>query len=688
MIAAIVLAMVCMMSGEHSMAATTDFYVSPSGVDSNPGTSEKPFATAARARDAVRKLVAAGLRAPVTVYLAGGTYYLSEGLALGAEDSGTAEHSITYRSVEGQTAVLVGGAPLTGWRKHKGEIYVADLPVAQPFHAVNAQAGKPVPTAQPVPLQLFENGKRLTLARIPKKGYFHTDSGDKASSLIYHARDFDPTGWNVKPGRVFLWPVNDWFSREEPIKSIDPAKHKITLTGKAITISGNNRFFVRNVLDLLTAPGECVIDHAAGVVYAWPADGPIDKQTMVLPTAKHVIEVRGREGAPVRNVHFADLDIGVANEHAMMFDGVEDCSVQRCRVENAGLCGISIHGYAQRVVVRGNEIRRHGQHGVNLSGLRAGQADVNHHHEIVNNHIHHCGRLIGHGYGVSISQSGHNRVLHNHIHDMPRYATTIKGTRYQVLKTQVAGVTFKNRHTFLHSRNNLIAYNHIHHVNQDSQDTGAMESWGPGRDNVYDHNLIHDVGVGGFSHDLQSGMYLDDATDYFTLTNNIIYNIGGKTLCQPIFVKGIGNVIDNNVLIVAANNDCGIRSMFMADERCDHHAYTHNIIVLQNPKAVPYHFWTWSDNRVAASDHNVFWNAGKGIAMGGDTPAKTLDAWRALGGKGFDKHSIVADPLFENAAAHDYRLKPNSPALTLGIKSIDTSAIGLLADFPARLREK
>jgi hypothetical protein len=60
------------------------------------------------------------------------------------------------------------------------------------------------------------------------------------------------------------------------------------------------------------------------------------------------------------------------------------------------------------------------------------------------------------------------------------------------------------------------------------------------------------------------------------------------------------------------------------------------------------------------------------------------DAWRALFGGRFDRHSVIADPRFVDPARRDYRLRPDSPALRLGIKPIETRRIGLKADFPAR----
>ncbi len=58
-------------------------------------------------------------------------------------------------------------------------------------------------------------------------------------------------------------------------------------------------------------------------------------------------------------------------------------------------------------------------------------------------------------------------------------------------------------------------------------------------------------------------------------------------------------------------------------------------------------------------------------------PMSEWEAWQALG---LDQHSVIADPLFVNPAAGDYRLKPNSPALALGFKPIPVDKIGPYKD--------
>ena len=104
-----------------------DFYVAQGGLDINPGTVDKPFATLGRARDAVRERIAGGLKGDVTVLIRSGTYELSETLALGPDDSGTDEHAVTYAAFPGEQVVISGGRRISGWKVRKdggGEIEV------------------------------------------------------------------------------------------------------------------------------------------------------------------------------------------------------------------------------------------------------------------------------------------------------------------------------------------------------------------------------------------------------------------------------------------------------------------------------------------------------------------------------------------------------------------------------------
>ena len=76
--------------------AQAALYVSPGGSDDNPGTKDRPLATLAAARDALRRMRADG-KLPaggITVWVHGGTYELAAPLELDGRDSGTKEGRI------------------------------------------------------------------------------------------------------------------------------------------------------------------------------------------------------------------------------------------------------------------------------------------------------------------------------------------------------------------------------------------------------------------------------------------------------------------------------------------------------------------------------------------------------------------------------------------------------------------
>jgi hypothetical protein len=113
------------------------FYVATDGNDGWSGTipetsdskTDGPFATLARARNAVRALKKDGeLKEPATVLVRGGKYYLKQALMLGPEDSGTQDCPVTYKAYPGETPILSGGRVVKGWQPHQGKILKADLP--------------------------------------------------------------------------------------------------------------------------------------------------------------------------------------------------------------------------------------------------------------------------------------------------------------------------------------------------------------------------------------------------------------------------------------------------------------------------------------------------------------------------------------------------------------------------------
>ena len=119
-------------------AAAGEFHVTVDGNDTNDGTRQKPFATLVRARDAVREAKKTADE-PITVYLHGGTYHLTETVVFGLEDSAPGGSTITYAALPGETPVLDSGIAIGNWKrldpapaglpeKARGHVWVAEIP--------------------------------------------------------------------------------------------------------------------------------------------------------------------------------------------------------------------------------------------------------------------------------------------------------------------------------------------------------------------------------------------------------------------------------------------------------------------------------------------------------------------------------------------------------------------------------
>jgi Ca-dependent carbohydrate-binding module xylan-binding/Right handed beta helix region len=92
-------------TGAGTTPSGAGFYVSPTGSDSNPGTLAAPFATLAKAQQAMEG------SSTKTTYVEGGTYHLTSTLTLTSADNG---ESWDYYPASGvDSAILTGGGSLT-----------------------------------------------------------------------------------------------------------------------------------------------------------------------------------------------------------------------------------------------------------------------------------------------------------------------------------------------------------------------------------------------------------------------------------------------------------------------------------------------------------------------------------------------------------------------------------------------
>ena len=702
-------------------------FVSPYGDDRWSGQfaeplssrSDGPFATVERAREEVQRLRApsGGPRAPVTVFLRGGTYTLPETFRLGPRDGGTAEAPVVYAAYRGEQVRLSGGRVVTGWSRHRDAVLKADvrawgLDALGPLHPRIAGAGPA--------FELFFAEEPQDLARWPNRdpadphggGWAYVAAAGEGERARFGYAGERPRSWSrPQEAQVNLWTQN-WFDQYLGVAAIDPSAHEIALAQPAAyAIQPGQRFFLSNVAEELDAPGEWYFDAADGTLYFWPP-APIGSAEACVSLLDTLIALDGAE-----HVTFRGLTLECCRGTALTIDGGRGNRVAACAVRNAAGAGIAIRG-GEANIAFGNDIHGVGHGGILLSGgdrpsLRPAG------HAAVNNHIHHYGRLVK-CYSAAVHVDGvGNRVAHNLIHDGPHNAILLGG----------------NDH--------VLEFNHIHHVCTQSSDVGAFYM---GRDysaqgNTLRHNVFHDIHGFGLAGDAGPGawryespcsawaVYIDDAASGVTVYGNLFYRVP----MGAVMIGGGRNIaVENNVFV-----DC-----FPAvhiDARWDGFELWHTQM-RESLEALPYRRPPWSeryphllryydldprrpaDNRVTQNviaygrddfmgfwraveapgaarvydlpdfdaDSTVFarntiWHGGLPVrvharAYGAGRPAETLP-WEGWQARGFDQDSALADPLFAGPAADDYGLRPESPAFRAGFTEVPLERAGLFPDW-------
>ena len=167
------------------------------------------------------------------------------------------------------------------------------------------------------------------------------------------------------------------------------------------------------------------------------------------------------------------------------------------------------------------------------------------------------------------------------------------------------------------------------------------------------------------------GVYMDEQVSGVDITNNVIFDLEDAGL---YFHCGSGNRGDANVIAgcKVGLGGCNAGGNPTWPNLPHGFNFTRNIVYL-DPKTALLERYS-PDFRDTVFDDNVYWSPDPDTLNALQFPNKTdWVAWRATG---HDTHSIRADPMFVDAAGHDFRLRPGSPASALGIPQPDQASAG------------
>jgi hypothetical protein len=374
------------------------FYVASNGSDRwsgqqktpNFAKQDGPFATLKRAQDAIGELKrqqGGTLQQPVTVFLRGGTYFLSEPLIFTPENSGTAECPITYRAYREEKPIISGGQPIKGWKK-QGNIWVANLPQVKQgqwyFRLLRVRDDWAIRARYPN----FDPKHPLTggWLYVHREQSVVTKEQDLRDRLPVAPVKF-PNWQNWEGAEVHVFMKHNYGNAIFPVSNVDRENH--TLLGNFVNASYptdfGNRFLIENVREALNSPDEWYLDIKTGELLYWSTEPDFPKNVdVVAPTISKLIVLQGEsqtenfvEHINFQGLTFTDTNYNLGNDYyslidaAMWFSTTRQCLVENCDFVRLGGYGIKLEQNSHENRIIHNTMSHLGQAGVLLLGDKA-----------------------------------------------------------------------------------------------------------------------------------------------------------------------------------------------------------------------------------------------------------------------------------------------------------------------------
>lgn len=684
------------------MAKLIEVHVCPGGNDRAAGTSKSPLATIEKGLTVLRaKRKQASQPAGGKLILHKGTHFLRRPIVLKPADSGitrkndsalaypSSDQPLTITSADGEQAVISGGQLITGWRQatiNGVSAWAARVPaklLARGFHS------------------LWVNGRRAARTRLPREGYFQIEKladpapkgfaipkGTEQRRFIY--RQGDLTDYANLQDIEFVG-LHFWIASRISLAALDSAKRLVTLAWTvrlSLTddFSGQNAiYYLENVREALTEPGQWYLDRAQQTLYYIPRPGEqMQAAQIIAPFLSELLRLEGdpASGRFVEHVHLQRLTFS-HNEYdasqdelqavpqaachvpgAVMVRGARYCSIDHCQFQHIGSYGLDVAGGSYDCRVTHSEFSDLSAGGIKIfhdyrDGVAGWDKNATYRQEplslpqcqriiISDNHIHDGGHRDRQAVGVLVGRCSGIQVIHNHIHDLD-YTGISVGWVWGYAPSDTFG--------------NIIEYNHIHDIGRGTlSDMGGIYTLGVQTGTRIGHNLIHDIesrGYGGW------GIYPDEGSSFMLIENNLIY----RTKSASLHIHyGMGNIVCNNILALG-------RMESLALSRSDNHDafnFYRNIVFCEHGTLFGVTPDGTNNTEIRATfSNNLYWcNGTKPVFSGG----RSFKQWQKAG---YDANSIIAPPGFRDIAADDFALASNSPAITqIGFIPFDLKNVG------------
>jgi PA14 domain/Right handed beta helix region len=509
------------------------FVVATTGLDSNPGTLEKPFKTVQKCADVALPGFTCAIRA--------GTYRETVRPA----NSGSSDKRIVFTSFPGETALISGAELVTDWTVFQGGIQQASLPANS-----DLGVGKN---------QVFVDGRMMLEARYPnagldllhpKLGGFKQPTGAGTTWTI--AAPNLPS--NLTGANINFLPGPMWVIETGKIDSSSTTSFTFSSPGgqmverpvfdpKLYEPREGNPYFIWGQLGLLDSPGEWFLKDQT--LYLEPLTADLKAHVVEIKRRQLAFDLKDRSFVTVQNLHIFAATIATGDPQ----------NPASTTSSNIVLDGVNLRYPSHYMFVTPGQ-----SWGV---GLDTGVMLYGSNHTLKNSSV-----AFSAGNGVMLDGKNH-RLENNVIHDVD-YAMTDAAAVFTGLYGSTSSGHLIEGNTFYDAGRSVLVHrattklkilrNHLYNGGLLTNDLGmtyTFQSDGGGTEIAY--NLVHD----NFAPSESMGIYLDNGSKNYLVHHNIVWNVRNAL---NLNLPSINNKVYNNTLL-GWNESVGSGAAVVAD--CD-----------------------------------------------------------------------------------------------------------------------
>ncbi|MBI2438851.1 MAG: right-handed parallel beta-helix repeat-containing protein, partial [Lentisphaerae bacterium] len=459
-----------------------------------------------------------------TIRLGAGRHVLEHTLVLDPRDAG-----LTIEAAAGEKPVLYGGIVLPGWEPDGDRFWSAPAPgtadgvrnFRQLYVNGEARPRARLPETGTWPHASVFDQPCLATCEAPAGGIFQPPpSAETRATLIYREGQL-PADFETQNAECVV--LHSWDESQARVSAHDPATRTLRLDppcGYPPGAFGIREYYVLNLREGMTRPGQWYLDRVRGRVVYWPLPGEVPHGCAIeVPTLHTMLRIEGRPDAPVANLTLRGLTVDLCGvrlapsgwgaatfDGAVMLQHARQCRLEHLTVRRAGGQGIKICD-ADDTTVQSCDVAHTGANGIFFHrGAR---------NAILDCRVQDAGGIYPSACGINAGHWTHSRIARNEVSDCA-----------------YCGITLGNGMQEQTPSENVVEANHVWNVMTDSNDGGCLYFYGIERGTVVRGNRLH--GARGRKDGRAMGLYLDEHVEDIVCEDNLVYDIGYRPLSLHI----------------------------------------------------------------------------------------------------------------------------------------------------------